>query len=54
MTIPTILPSKEMERARSITPSTFFPDILFIQRRVEDAPVSNDEHTILGEEPPLA
>jgi hypothetical protein len=51
-TIPTTSPSKEMEGARSITPNSFFPDILFIQGRVEDTPVSDDEPTILGEEPP--
>jgi hypothetical protein len=41
-----------MEGTRSITPRSFFPDILFIQGRVEDTLVSNDEPTILGEEPP--
>jgi hypothetical protein len=53
-TIPTTPPSKEMEGARSITPRSFFPDILFIQGRVEDAHVSDNEPTIHAEEPPNA
>jgi hypothetical protein len=43
---------KEMVGARSITPNSFFSVILFIQGRVEDAPVSGDEAAVLGEEPP--
>jgi hypothetical protein len=34
--------------------SSFFPDILFIQGRAEGAPISNNEPTVLGEEPPNA
>jgi hypothetical protein len=33
--------------------SSFFPDILFIQGRVEDTPISDDKPIVLGEEPPL-
>jgi hypothetical protein len=37
---------------RNTTPSSFFLDILFIQGRVEDTPIFDDEPTVLGEEPP--
>jgi hypothetical protein len=37
--------------AQSPAPSSFFPDILFIQGRIEDIPFFDDEPTVLGEEP---
>jgi hypothetical protein len=46
------LPSKEDEKKSTVVPAPFYPDILFIQGRLESAPVSNDEPTIQGEEPP--
>jgi hypothetical protein len=46
------LPSRENEKGCTVTPMPFFPDVLFIQGRVETAPISNDEATVLGEEPP--
>ena len=51
-TISTTLPSKEMEEVRNTTPSSFFPNILFIQGRMEDTHIFDDEPTVLGEEPP--
>jgi hypothetical protein len=41
----------EMARAKDAPLSSFFSDVLFIQGRVEDAPISDDEPTILGEVP---
>jgi hypothetical protein len=41
----------EMARAKDTLLSSFFSDVLFIQGRVEDAPISDDEPTILGEVP---
>jgi hypothetical protein len=40
-----------MARAKDAPLSSFFSDVLFIQGRVEDAPISDDEPTILGEVP---
>jgi hypothetical protein len=42
----------EIARAWDVPPSSFFPNVLSIQGRVEDAPISNDESTVQGEEPP--
>jgi hypothetical protein len=51
-TRPTIVPAApltwETARARDTAPSSFFPDVLFIQGIVEDAPISDDEPTVLG------
>jgi hypothetical protein len=45
-------PSKEDGKKSTIAPAPFYPDVLFIQGRVESAPVSDDEPTMQGEEPP--
>lgn len=37
---------------RVTTPSSFFPNIIFIHERVEGTPISDDEPTVLGEDPP--
>jgi hypothetical protein len=50
--IPTPPPSKEDEKKHTIAPAPFFPDILFIHGRLESSPISDDEPTVLGEEPP--
>jgi hypothetical protein len=42
----------ETAGVQNTAPSPFFPDVLFIQGRIEDAPISDDEPTVLGEEPP--
>jgi hypothetical protein len=44
--------SREMARAQNATPSYFFLNVLFIQGRIEDAPVSDDEPTVRREVPP--
>jgi hypothetical protein len=45
-------PSKEDGKKNTITPAPFYPDIFFIQGRLESAPISDDEPTMQGEEPP--
>lgn len=50
MITPTALSSREVEGVHTNL-SSFFPDVLFIQGRVEAAPISDDEPTVLGEEP---
>jgi hypothetical protein len=45
------LPSKENKKKIVTTATPFYPDVLFIGR-VESHPVSDDEPTALGEEPP--
>jgi hypothetical protein len=35
-----------------IVPAPFYPDILFIRGRLESSPISDDEPTMQGEEPP--
>jgi hypothetical protein len=45
------LPSKENRKKIATTAAPFYPDVLFIER-VESPPVSDDEPTALGEEPP--
>jgi hypothetical protein len=50
-TFPVPLPSKE-DGKNTIAPTPFYPDILFIQGRLESAPISDDEPTMQGEEPP--
>jgi hypothetical protein len=42
----------EMAATRDTATSSFFLDVLFIYERVEDAPVSSDKSTVLGEELP--
>jgi hypothetical protein len=50
----TLIPqhSKEDGKKHTAAPTPFFPDILFIQGRLESSPISDDEPTVLGEEPP--
>jgi hypothetical protein len=45
-------PSKEDEKRRTAIPAPFYPDVLFIQERLESSPISDDEPTMQGEEPP--
>jgi hypothetical protein len=45
------LPSWETDGAHDVAPSSFFSDVLFIQGRVEDTPISDDEPIVLGEDP---
>jgi hypothetical protein len=42
--------SREIRGGHTTAP-TSFPDVLFIQGRVETAPISDDEPTVLGEDP---
>jgi hypothetical protein len=44
-------PSKENRKKLVATTVPFYPDILFIEGRVESTPVSDDEPTTPGEEP---
>jgi hypothetical protein len=46
------LPSKENRKKLVVTTTPFYPDILFIGGRVESSPISDDEPTVPGEEPP--
>jgi hypothetical protein len=45
-------PSKENRKKLVVTTTPFYPDVLFIRGRVESSPISNDEPTVPGEEPP--
>jgi hypothetical protein len=45
-------PSKKNRKKLVVTTTPFYPDILFIEGRVESSPISDDEPTVLGEEPP--
>jgi hypothetical protein len=45
-------PSKENRKKLVVTTTLFYPDVLFIGRRVESSPISDDEPTVPGEEPP--
>jgi hypothetical protein len=45
-------PSKEDEKKHAAAPTPFFPDIPFIQGILESSPISDNEPTVLGEEPP--
>jgi hypothetical protein len=50
--LPTPSPSKK-DRNKFITAATpFYPDILFIGGRIESSPISDNEPTMPGEEPP--
>jgi hypothetical protein len=46
------LPSKENRKKLVVMTTPFYPDILFIGGRVESSPISDDEPTVPGEEPP--
>jgi hypothetical protein len=45
-------PAKEGGKKHAITTASFYPDILFIGGRLESSPISDDESTVQGEEPP--
>jgi hypothetical protein len=45
-------PSKEDGKKHTITATPFYPDILFIGGRLESSPVSDEEPTMQGDEPP--
>jgi hypothetical protein len=45
-------PSKENRKKLVATTTPFYPDVLFIGGRVESSPISDDEPTVPGEEPP--
>jgi hypothetical protein len=45
-------PSKEDGKKCAIIVAPFYPDILFIEGRLESSPFSDDEPTMQGEEPP--
>jgi hypothetical protein len=45
-------PSKENRKKLVATATPFYPDVLFIGGRVEWPPISDDEPTVPGEEPP--
>jgi hypothetical protein len=45
-------PSKEDRKKLVTTATPFYPDVLFIGGRVESSPISDDEPTVPGEEPP--
>jgi hypothetical protein len=45
-------PSKENRKKLVVTATPFYPDVLFIRGRVESCPISDDEPTMPGEEPP--
>jgi hypothetical protein len=45
-------PSKENRKKLVITATPFYLDVLFIWGRVESSPISDDEPTVPGEEPP--
>jgi hypothetical protein len=45
-------PSKEDGKRHAIAAAPFYPNILFIRGRLESSPISNDEPTMQGKEPP--
>jgi hypothetical protein len=45
-------PSKEGKKKSVITLAPFYPDVLFIEGILESLPISNDEPTMQGDEPP--
>jgi hypothetical protein len=45
-------PSKKDEKELATTVTPFYPDVLFIRGRLESSPISDDEPTVPGEEPP--
>jgi hypothetical protein len=52
--VPIALPSRENGKERTSAPTPFFPNILFIQGRLELSPISDDEPTVLGKSLPSA
>jgi hypothetical protein len=50
--LPTPSPSKKDGKEFITTATPFYPDVLFIGGRVESSPISYDEPTMPGEEPP--
>jgi hypothetical protein len=50
--LPTPSPSKKDGKKFITTTTPFYPDVLFIGGRVESSPISDDEPTMSGEEPP--
>jgi hypothetical protein len=51
-TFPIPSPSKEDGKKSTIALAPFYPNVLFIQGRLESAPISDDEPTMQREEPP--
>jgi hypothetical protein len=49
---PTPSTSKEDGKKSTIASAPFYSDVLFIEGRLESAPISDDEPTMQGEEPP--
>jgi hypothetical protein len=49
--IPVAPPTWETTGTQEAASSSFFPDVLFIQGRIEDAPIFGDKPTITEEEP---
>jgi hypothetical protein len=45
-------PSKKDGKELATTVTPFYPDIPFIGGRLESSPISDDERTVQGEEPP--
>jgi hypothetical protein len=45
-------PLKEDGKKIAVMPAPFYPDVVFIQGRLESAPVSDDEPAMQAEEPP--
>jgi hypothetical protein len=45
-------PSKENRKKLVVAATPFYPEVLFIGGRVESSPISDDEPTVPGEEPP--
>jgi hypothetical protein len=52
ITSPIPLSSKENGKKHTAAPTPFFPNVLFIQGRLDLLPISDDEPSVLGEEPP--
>ena len=50
--LPTPSPSKKDGKEFITTATPFYPDVLFIGGRLESSPISDDEPTMPGEEPP--
>jgi hypothetical protein len=50
--LPTSLPSKKDRKEFIAAAAPFYPDVLFIGGRLESSPISDDEPTMPGEEPP--
>jgi hypothetical protein len=50
--LPTPSPSKKDRKKFVTTATPFYHDVLFIGGRVESSPISDDEPTVPGEEPP--